>query len=93
MSSYEHPTQKAVYVSKTALNGHRRSQPVAIDTIYSNTPAIDNGATQAQFLVSCKTMVCDAYLIKTDKQFVNTLEDNMRTRGAMYQLVSDSAQV
>ena len=26
-----------------ALNVHRRSEPVATDTIYSNTPAIDNG--------------------------------------------------
>ena len=31
--------------------------------------------------------------MKTEKQFVNTLEDNIRTRGAMDQLVSDSAQV
>ena len=29
-----------------ALNVHRYSEPVATDTIYSNTPAIDNGATQ-----------------------------------------------
>ena len=76
-----------------ALNVHRRSEPVATDTIYANTPAIDNGATQAQFFVGCKTMVCDAYPMKTDKQFVNTLEDNIRKRGSMDQLVSDSAQV
>ena len=31
--------------------------------------------------------------MKTDKQFVNTLEDNIRTRGAMDQLISDSDQV
>ena len=30
--------------------------------------------------------------MKTDKQFVNTLEDNIRKRGAMDKLVSDSAQ-
>ena len=38
-------------------------------------------------------MVCDAYSMKTDKQFVNTLEDNIRTRGSMDKLVIDSAQV
>ena len=29
----------------------------------------------------------------TEKQFPNTLEDNIRTRGAMEKLISDSAQV
>ena len=74
-----------------ALNVHRRSESVATDTIYSDTPAVDSGVTQAQCFVGCKTMVCDAYPMKTDKQFVNTLEDNIRTRGAMDRLVSDSA--
>ena len=31
--------------------------------------------------------------MKTDKQFVNTLEDNIRKRGAMDKLISDCAQV
>ena len=31
--------------------------------------------------------------MKTYKKFVNTLEDNIRTRGAMDQLVSDSTKV
>ena len=35
----------------------------------------------------------DAYGMKSDKQFVNTLEDNIRKRGAMDKLVSDRAQV
>ena len=38
-------------------------------------------------------MVCDAYPMNTDKQFVNPLEDNIRTRGDMDQLVSDSDKV
>ena len=38
-------------------------------------------------------MVCDAYPMKTSEQFVNTLEDNIRERGAMNRLVSDSAEV
>ena len=31
--------------------------------------------------------------MKTDKQFVNTLEDNIRRRGAPTKLISDSARV
>ena len=37
-------------------------------------------------------MVTDVYGMKTEKQFVNTLEDNIRERGAMSRLLSDHAQ-
>ena len=66
---------------------------MATDTIFSDTPAVDSGVTSAQFFVGCESMVCDVYPMKTSKQFVNTLEDNIRDRGAMNQLISDSAQV
>jgi hypothetical protein len=76
-----------------ALNVHRRSEPVACDIVYSDTPAIDNGSTAAVIFVGCRTLVTDIYGIKTDKQFVNTLEDNIRDRGAPTKLISDRAQV
>ena len=38
-------------------------------------------------------MVTDVYGMKTEKQFVNTLEDNIRERGAMRRLLTDSAKV
>jgi len=38
------------------------------------------------------TLVTDAYGIKSDGEFVYTLEDNIRKRGAMSKLVSDRAQ-
>ena len=38
------------------------------------------------------TLVADAYPMKSGKQFVNTLEDNIRRRGAMDKLLSDSAK-
>ena len=76
-----------------ALNVHRRDEPVATDTIYSDTPAIDDGSKCAQFFVGTKTLYCDIYGMKTDSQFVNTLEDNIRERGAMSKLISDCAQV
>ena len=76
-----------------ALNVHRRDEPVATDTVYSDTPAIDNGSKIAQFFVGTKSMFTSVYGMKTDSQFVNTLEDNIRERGAMSKLISDCAQV
>ena len=61
-----------------AFNVKRRHEPVATDTIYSNTPAIDDGSTSAQIFVGTKTLVTDIYGMKHDKEFVNTLEDNIR---------------
>ena len=76
-----------------ACNVHRRSEPVATDTVYSDTPAIDSGVTAAQFFCGTESLVCDVYPLKSDKQFVNTLLDNIRRRGAMSKLISDRAQV
>jgi hypothetical protein len=76
-----------------ALNIPRRHEPIATDTVYSDTPAIDSGATQAQFYVGTETYVTDVYGMKTDKEFVNTLNDQIRQRGAPDKLISDSAQV
>jgi hypothetical protein len=66
---------------------------MATDTIYADIPAVDDGATQAQVFFGTKTTVTDVYGMKTDKQFVNTLEDNIHERGAMNSLLSDSVQV
>jgi hypothetical protein len=76
-----------------ALNVQRRDEPVATDTVFSDTPAIDGGETCAQIFVGTETLVTDVYGMKTEKQFVNTLEDNIRERGAMSRLLSDRAQV
>ncbi len=57
-------------------------------TLYSDTPAIDSGVTVAQFFVGCNSMLCDIYGIKTGKQFVNTLEDNIQEHGAPNKLSS-----
>ena len=75
-----------------ALNVFRREEPVAMDTVYSDVPAIDDGSTCAQLYVGTKSMVADVYGMKSEKQLVSTLEDNIRERGAMKLLISDSAQ-
>ena len=76
-----------------AFNIPRRSEEVATDTIFSDTPAIDSGVTMAQIFVGKRTLVTDVYPLKSQKQFVNTLEDNIRFRGAMTKLISDYAKV
>ena len=75
-----------------ALNIPRRHEPVAPDNVFSDTPAVDSGVKQAQVFVGRDMLVADAYPMKSGKQFVNTLEDNVRRRGAMDKLLSDSAK-
>ena len=60
--------------------------------MFSDTPAVDSGVKQVQVFVSRDTLVADAYPMKSGKQFVNTLKDNIRRRGAMDKLLSDSAK-
>ena len=67
----------------------RCSEDVATDKIFSDTPAVDDGSTMAQFFCGHDTLVCDAYGIKSTKQFINTLSDNIRKWGAMDTLISD----
>ena len=64
-----------------------------MDTVYSDTPAIDNGATSAQLFVGEESLVTHVYGMRTDNEFFRTLEGNIRKRGAMDKLVSDRAQV
>ena len=74
------------------FNIPRRSEAVATDTIFSDTPAVDDGSTMAQFFCGRDTLVCDAYGIKSTIQFINTLSDNIRKRGAMDTLISDGGK-
>jgi len=102
--TFEHTTQyarlpvgsllkRSFKSSNPAMNVSRRNEPVACDIVYADEPAIDDGSTTAVIFVGTETQVTDVYGIKTDKQFVNTLEDNIRQRGAPTKLISDRAQV
>ncbi len=87
-------TLKRAYKSPNpALNVLRHPEPVATDIVYSDTPAVDDGSTAATVFVGTRSAVTDVYGIKTDKQFINTLEDNIIARGAPNKLISDRAQV
>jgi len=75
-----------------ALNVWRRKEALCTDTVYSDTPAIDGGEKSAQIYIGHDSKLADAYGMKTDKEFVNTLEDNILSRGAPSKLISDSAK-
>ena len=75
-----------------ACNVQRRQEPLATDTVFSDTPAIDDGSKVAQIFVGTESCVIDVFGMKTETQFVNTLQDIIRTRGAPTKLISDSAQ-
>src|SRR6476620_6032618 len=77
----------------SACNVHCRDEPVATDTVYSDTPDIDSGITAAQFFVGMESMMCDVYPLKSDKQFINVLYNSIRRQGAMSKRISDRAQV
>lgn len=76
-----------------ALNVRRRNESVATDTFFSSTPAIDNGATSAQFFVGLESKFVEVHGMKTDSHFIRTLWDSIRSYGAMDVLVSDKAQL
>ena len=76
-----------------AANVPRRPEAVSTDKIISDTPAVDSGATQAQLYVGIDSQVTDPYPTKSDKEFVNTFQDNIRERGAPTKLISDGAMV
>jgi hypothetical protein len=47
---------------------------------------------QAKCFVSQHSLVDDAYNLKTDKELINTLEENIRERGVMEMLLSECAK-
>ena len=86
------PMKRHLKSRNPALNIPRSHEAVATDTVYSDTPAIDSGVKMAQLFVGKDSLVSDIYPMRSGKQFVNTLEDNIRRCGAMDKLISDSAK-
>mmetsp|Transcript_5060 Transcript_5060/g.7746 ORF Transcript_5060/g.7746 Transcript_5060/m.7746 type:complete len:562 (-) Transcript_5060:1187-2872(-) len=76
-----------------AFNVPRRNEAIATDTVYADTPAIDNGSTCAQIFTGTESSFIEVFGMKTEKQFVNTLQDTILRRGAPTGLISDRAQV
>jgi hypothetical protein len=89
---YNAPLHKHFKSRLPALNVHRRNEAVATDTIWSDVPAIDNGAKYAQLFVGQQSLVTNVYPMKTNKEFVKALKDHICCCGAMHKLISDCAQ-
>ena len=87
------PMRKHFISTFPAFNIPHRNEAVAMDTIFSDTPAIDSGVTMEQIFVGKDSSDSDVYPMHSSKQFVHTLEDNIRFRGHMSKLISDYAQV
>jgi len=85
--------RKAYRSPNPALNVARREEAVATDRVFSDTPAVDNGATEAALFVGRDSLVADVYPLKTAKQFPGALQDNITERGAMNTLTSDRGTV
>ena len=81
------PMKRHLKSRNPALNVCRRHEPVATDTTFSDTPAVDSGVKQAQVFVGRDSLVADVYPMKSG------LEDNIRRRGAMVKLLNDSAKI
>jgi len=81
-------TLKTVY---PAVNVPRRHEPVATDTIDGNCPSICGGHKSFQLYVGTKSKFISIHPMHSHKEFVNTLEDEIRRHGAMDKLISDSA--
>ena len=75
------------------INIHQRNEDVATDTLYSRTPATDNGSTAAQFFVGRKSLYrsvrpCGSLV----KDFARALMDKIRKYGAMDRLICEKAK-
>ena len=62
------PMKKHLKSRDPALNIPRRHEPVATDTVFSDTPAVDSGVKQAQVFVGRDPLGVDAYPMKSGKQ-------------------------
>jgi hypothetical protein len=56
-----------------AVNVRRRDEPMAMDTIQSNVPAIDGGEKYTQIFVGTKSLVTDVHGMKSPAQFPGLL--------------------
>ena len=101
--NFQLPTQHARTPASSAMkkiyrspfpdfNVKRRSEHISTGIVYCDNHAVEDGSTCTQLFVGTKTLVTDVYGMKSDKEFVTSLEDTVRQRGAIDKLISDSAQ-
>ena len=89
---YRLPLRKHFKSRFPGANVGRRNEPVAMDTYFSDTPAIGTVVKMAQIFVGRKTLVTDVYPMQREAQIPCTLEHNIKDRGAMEIIISDGAK-
>jgi hypothetical protein len=55
------------------MNVPWRNEPMATDTIQSETPAIDGGEKYAQFFVGVRSLLSDVHGMKSPASFIMTM--------------------
>ena len=85
--------RQQIQAPNPVLNIPRRQEDVATDTLYSNTPAVDDGSTACQFFIGRTSKFRSVHPLGTsDAKYVSALMDEIRKRGAMNRIISDSAK-
>ena len=74
-----------------AANHLRRHERVAADAMFFDVEAI-GGSRCCQFYIGRSSFYMAVHGMRTDGEFVNTFEDEIRLRGAMDGLITDRAQ-
>ena len=65
-----------------ACNVYPCQEPIATDTIFSDTLAIDCGCKVVQIYVGTESMVTNVFGMTTSKKFINIFQKIIRIRGA-----------
>ena len=89
---YRLPLHKHFKSRFPRANVGQRTEPVAMDTYFSDTPAIGGAVKMAQIFVGRKTLVTDVYPMLSESQIPCTLVHNIKDRGAMDTIISDGAK-
>ena len=75
-----------------AANFYKSSEEVPTNIIYFNTQAVFDRHQCSQSFFGVKTRVADTRLMKTDTEFVNTFDDNIRSWRALEKLFRNRVQ-
>ena len=60
--------KKHYHSSNPALNVRRHQEPITMDNVYADVPAVDDGSMGVQIFVGTESEVCDAQGLKSRKQ-------------------------
>jgi len=98
-ATVHHPFRKHFKSRFPAANVNRLNEWFATDTVFSDTPAADDGipghagCKMVQLYAGMDSHYLAAYPMRTESEMPSTMEDFIRDHGAMQGLFSDNAKV